>query len=830
MKPEYARNAARQIGPACRFGLLAVEAGFITERQLADALDEQEGLDPRPRLGELLVRHGWMDPEELETVLQRQAQRRGAEGGTPLPPGVVGSGRLGRFVLVESLGEGGSGEVWKAWDSRLARWVAVKTLRFPLPSQRERFLREARLTAGIQHPHIVPIHEVDHHEGMDYLVLEYKDGASLDRTMLDLPAGLRAVRQVCEAVAALHAQGIVHRDIKPQNILIDRKGDAFLTDLGLARALESENLTVQGTLLGTPAFMAPEQVRDSLGAGPASDVYALGGVLYFVATRRPPADGPTLEGVLDQLIRGDLVAPRRIDRRIPRDVETVILKAMERDPRRRYPTAQAMADDLGRHLRGESILARPIPALRRALQWARRRSVPLAVTAALAGLALVADAIVREKDAALRRQGEAAKVQLEYARELRVLADSLTRLERLVYEPDVDVARRDRDAADLLGKAEALAARFPAAADPHIAAARASFVRHEWKAARSSLNRGLRLEAAHPEGLDLDARLLLTEWAYWFGRIDESERNVRRQRAEVEERMRTAVRSGAKRPLLRAFGRYLEGDAAGLSRICEERIAEGGHTEAFHLLLGVISFVARRFDEAERRFTLALDRAPAMLQALMLRASCRRLLGRRGDATMDAERAIRLAPNHAEGYDDLGRLYGASGRFAEAIPVLRKAIQLEPDLVLARGALAECLSKTGEVAESERAFAEALAACPDSPLLLCGRALMRAQRGLADEALADLHAALASDPGNEPALTFRARIHLVQGRAAEARADIDRAFGSGRPSGNAHLLRGRFLIDDGRFEEARRQLGEARKLGCDFPDELAEQESRLPKP
>ena len=300
---------------------------------------------------------------------------------------------LGRFQLRSLIGEGGMGQVWEAWDPRLERRVAIKRLHAPDPRARQRFLREARLQASLAHPGICPVFEVGQAEGLPYIVMPRLEGEPLDRASEDLPLEQRLilVRQVAEAVHAAHRAGLIHRDLKPANILVESPDDGpsrpMVLDFGIARPLAEEGLTASGELVGTPSYMAPEQVEgDAERLDRRTDVYALGATLYRLLTGRPPhaGQGATL---MVRILRDE--PPRLRPTGVPVDVEAIVFKCLEKTRERRYDSALALAEDLGRYLDGEPVRARRIDWRVRLVKGLRRHRVAVRV-AAVAAVLLVA--------------------------------------------------------------------------------------------------------------------------------------------------------------------------------------------------------------------------------------------------------------------------------------------------------------------------------------------------------------------------------------------------------------------------------------------------------
>lgn len=284
------------------------------------------------------------------------------------------------YEIVGILGRGGMGVVYKATQSGLRRTVALKMIlsgEHASTAQLSRFAAEARAVAQIHHPSIVQIYEIGDHDGLPYFSLEFCPGGSLDKKLKHEPQPPRdaalLTRQLAQAMAAAHAAGVVHRDLKPANVLLDAGGIPKITDFGLARELDdAEGQTRTGSILGTPSYMSPEQALGLREVGPAADQYSLGATLYELLTGRPPFQGASIMETLEQVRSREPVPPSQLSPACPRDLETICLKALQKDPAKRYPSCAALADDLSAYLDGRPITARPVGNVEKAWRWAKR--------------------------------------------------------------------------------------------------------------------------------------------------------------------------------------------------------------------------------------------------------------------------------------------------------------------------------------------------------------------------------------------------------------------------------------------------------------------------
>ncbi len=730
----------------------------------------------------------------------------------PAPPSI------GAYEILGELGSGAMGVVYLARQRDLNRTVALKVLRARGPADAEgvqRFHREAQAAARLHHPGIVAIHDVGqdgdlHYYSMDYIIGETVD--DLARRGRPTPRrALELIHEVALALAYAHAEGVVHRDLKPQNLLLTGDGRVLITDFGLAKDLSRESLlTLEGTLLGTPAYMPPEQALGRLEQVDArSDVYSLGAVLYTLLTGRPPFVGPTPR-VLHDVVHTLPEAPRRLHADVSADVETLCLKCLEKDPARRYPSAEALADDTLRFLEGLPIAARPPSFLGRVARVARRK---LPLTAAVGALVLTVSAgvlyySVLEVEHAAKLDREARRLDTLHGRYREVLhewnacgtepidtwaaraARLREELDRIVAEaPDLWDARQTRAVV-----AEALGDLGTAGQDLDILVARdpdtdRTLYRIQAYADRL-LERGYARECEDRVAAGREAaRRLSARPAHGFA---------------LASRVRASLRAGdAEGALVAARALLAE----------QEARPEVLYVYVRALLLAGVPDLREALDTSER----LLLGSPRGAAAFSVRAEVLLAAGKAEEAAEALDVALRLQLHPAA--RDI-RMLGEAGFRLRCWhgqdPTTRLATWAErlPDEASLWAHLASAHRAAGRVREAEAALARAWAAGPEDPATLAEA--VAAGRGTDPDLTARACAALVRPvdrEGTSPEAGAE-RIRLADaladaGRAGEAAEAVARASSERREDGLLALIGGRLALRLGRSDEAAAFLGRA---------------------
>lgn len=780
---------------------LAVDA-FVDRLLRGEAADLEAFLAAHPELGPAEVAR----VEKLGRVLGR------APGAAPERVAVTALPfeRLGPYRLLERLGAGGMGIVYLALDERLGRRVALKLVRPELASSSEttaRFEREARAVARLKHPHIVTVFEAGRVGDVPYLAMELVPGKSLDELLLEarsiqrhLPLSdfLRWSRDIARALAAAHAAGIVHRDVKPSNVRITPEGTALLLDFGLALDPDSATISHTGQVQGTLAYVSPEQVAGGATRVDArTDVWSLGVTLYEGLTGHRPFEGAHTQELLYQILTREPVAPRALVPALPRDVETVVLKALEKDRARRYAGAAELADEFDALLEGRPVRARPSGALTRVWKWGRRKPAH-ALSSTLIALLVVGGPLVL------------ALVQARHATELAAGRDAAEEQRALAEARAVDLEQLTMFQGESIGAIE------PPAMAAHIVAA----LRDEARAAGS---------AAGLASTEIEARL---------ARLDELLAGVNTTNVAV-----AALRADLLEPSI----------ATARERFAERPKVQGMllHTIAatcWSLGLAELALETQRSSHE----ILVAHTPPDDRDRLVSAANLGQYLASAG-RTAEAEPLLResaagLARLHGErdarvlaARQNLALLLHALGRLDEATAILREVLATrrqtlgadDPDTLSSLSALGGMLYTLGQLDEAEPLMQEAYERRRDSlgpgdqATLASANNLAVLERKLgrhaeAERVLRDSLAGARASLGDRHGTTNHLRTNLAEvlqedGRPAEAEVILRECLAAHREtSGELHAdtLRalvklGEVLRQLGRLEEAEELLGAA---------------------
>ena len=761
------------------------------------------------------------------------------------PPPPESSKQFGKYVRTEKLGAGGMGEVWKALDTELNRWVALKFLKEEDPSSAARFQREARTAAGLSHPGIAAIHEVGVVDGRHFIAMQHVQGRTLsgfprqDRRLL-----VRLFRDAARALDHAHRHGVIHRDLKPDNLMVEEREDGWqvvILDFGLARPLEGgEKLSKSGEVYGTAAYMSPEQARGEH-LDERADVYSLGASLYEVLTGRPPFRGANLLELLRKVATEEPNKPRKLNPRIHRDLETIVLKCLEKDRDRRYPNARELAEDLERFLNSDPILARPPSTLYRLrLHLGKRKAIAASIIIAALAVSTITGLWAwhwrpRQEQARLYREG----------------LDLREEMLRMSFAPKMERTRLARRAAEARRLFE-LANEHLETPAAHIMRGRCFQIEGKREEALAAFERSCTLKPDDvvakielARGLLLKYRdlrqLTMTLWFRDRGvlthqvRMNPETDETRRLRERIEHLLEGRDVQGPKRDLLLGLlaygrgeypkaadclGRYLLEDGLDLEAMELEFDARFfGHdlatliksSERF-MTLAPNAFRWIRLGRARHQtgdlkgaiadYTRALAMEPTLTTALQARGFSHSTLNDHKAALLDFDRLVQIDPKSSNAYSLRGieryyldDLMGSMADHDEAVRLNPRNSSAYIDRSGTRMAFEDF---EGVIADTTQGLK--LDPTQQAGYLVRGQARMKL--GQVREAADDFTEGLKHDPSHSTLYFHRGEVRLVLRETAAGLDDLAKAIEVAGGTASAYYTRGRVFQELGDEERA----------------------------
>jgi tetratricopeptide (TPR) repeat protein/predicted Ser/Thr protein kinase len=724
--------------------------------------------------------------------------------GMPLIPG---------YDVEAELGSGGMGVVYKARHRALGRTVAIKMLlagAFAGPKELARFRREAEALAGLRHANIVQVYDAGQVDGRPYFTMELVEGGSLAHQISACPQSPKRAAELiailARAVAFAHSAGIVHRDLKPANVLVAADESPKITDFGLALPVsDGTRFTISGTRVGTPSYMAPEQALGKTNAlGPAVDIYALGAVLYELLTGRPPFVGESAPETERRVIAEEPIPPSRLIRTIPRDLETICLKCLQKLPQHRYATALELAEDLRRFQRGEPITARPVSRAERIVRWARRKptAAALIVTALTSSGAGVAYGVNEWRLAAVRR-AEIAQwgPRLELVGQLEAegkFQEAGSLLQRL---PDADVGALKNQIraalADLelvqtldrirLNRVAVVDGRFDLAANRALSDREyeAAFAAAGIGTFQDAPSRAAAAVATSPIRAPLIAAL--DDWSVCTS--DESRRHWIFEVARIADPDPSGWRDRARVPGL---------SKQMLTHLAETAVVRDQSVQLLVALAQRMQVVGVDPTEFLRRVQ---QQYPGDFWACFTLAEALNVVNYQ-EYIRFCQAALALRPETAVAHDNVAHALGSARRLTESIAHSREAIRLEPKFSDAMGYLAKSLSLVGQGAEALELAKQAVSLAPRSANAHYSLAYVFVDTGQAEQAIDEFRRAISCDPTDAKAREHLAKTLINAGRYDEARTQLDEFRRVLPNSDGMHLELGRLLARQGHIDEA----------------------------
>jgi serine/threonine-protein kinase len=848
-EPEAPLEATRTASDELLLARLAFEAALISEEQLKEALAHRENARALGKEGmnleEYLLHRQWITAEALAGLKGEKAKR--AKEVFDLP----------RYEIRTLAGQGATALVYSAWDRDLRRLVALKLLRESSAVSemaRTRFRREATIAAGLSHPNVVAVYDAGEVKGQLYLVMELVEGRPLSAVLRDPAVETRKklvlLEKAARGVAAAHARGIVHRDLKPANILVTANQVPKVSDFGLAHLVDSSTeLTKTGSTLGTPLYMAPEQVEGrSRSLSPATDVYALGAILYEIVAGRPPHSADTPLELYRKIVHDEPAAPSTVVPGLPADLETIILKALDKVPHRRYPTAEGFAEDLRRQQAGEPIQGSRLfwGALLFRRVWRHRGA--LAGAAAAVAIALGAFWMISSSFRRKERLQSAIGRALRFEEERRYVEAITLLRSALEEEPENEPARvslgriEAREAEDRKHREEENRKRKQAetmleAVRP--ALGEAEHYLYDLKATSEGLAQRLgaartRIREAIELFPDLPLGHALLGRSFEIGEEDEAAEAETQKALQVDPDYAPARYQLGRLHLGRALKRMIGAtpEDIELKRGEAQKLAERAASEIGKALTSQSAFDDNLQEKVARTMLTyltgtpeqALEQARAEFQRFSSKEGREEFLWIAGLASSGPnqlrffDQALEIRPNWTLVLLARAGAKLAAGEPDSALLDCEAVLRLhpdDPDAILNRSV---AYSLRGEVDRAIAGFDRVLALRTGDVAGLYNRALSRRQKGDVGGALEDLTRTLALRPDFAPALNNRGTLRLGQADVDGALLDFDRAIRQNPRFAEALNNRGSARFRKGNLEGALSDLGEALRLSPAFAE------------
>jgi serine/threonine protein kinase/Flp pilus assembly protein TadD len=848
----------------------------------------------------------------LEFLQDAALSMRGREQPVPLAAADNPSelGRLGDFLLLRELGRGGMGVVYEAEQISLGRRVALKVLPFAAAldaRQLQRFRNEAQAAAQLQHPHIVPVYAVGCERGVHYYAMQLIDGRTLAEMIAawraeapdaaplpdTLPvAGLSTERaprrpesfraiarlglQAAEALAHAHHEGVVHRDVKPANLLVDVQGNLWVTDFGLARLHSATGLTVSGDLLGTLRYMSPEQAcGDPAAVDPRTDVYALGATLYELLALRPVFDGRDRQELLRQIACEEPRSPRRLNPSVPAELEIIVGKALEKDAAARYTTAQELADDLRRFLEDKPIRARRPTWLEQTRKWARRHrpavwSAAAALLVTVVVLAGSAGWVVRDRAARQakltadlqaawdeaqrsRQEGRWPQAQAAAKRAEALLQDGADEptLAGQVKDFLGELAQEEADRRLVdglekirLGQAEVNLKENRFALEEALPEYRRVFLTYGLRAETVTPEEAAALLGRQPAAVRGTALAALDHWlilarykrapeAAWLEQVLSAaerdpwrqdvraarRRNDRRALEKLAREVDVAVQPPEALFVLERGLRQRGATAAAAAMLRRAQEAFPGDFWINHdLAMALLDCQPPQYEPAIRFLTAAVALRPDSPKVRLNLGSALWRSGQRDEALSTFRKAVELNPHLAEAHGKLGAALAAGGRRAEAITAFRKAVALNPVYAEAYADLGTALWREEQRDEAVTSFRRAIELKPTLAVAHAHLGAALATTGRLDEAMAPIRRAIELRPDCAEAHHALGNALARKGQLELAAAAYRRAIALAPDFAEAHCDLGQTLRRQGKLAEAITALQRGHEVGSRRPD------------